>query len=88
MREYTFSEARQKLAPLLDEAKEKGSVIIRRGNGQTFVLKPGLTSGNKRLSEIEGVDLGLTREEIVDIVRESREIWSRKLDERELSGAG
>ena len=81
MKEYTFSEARQKLAPLLDEAKEKGSVIIRRGNGQTFMLKPSLTNGNKPLSEIKGVDLGLTRDEIVEAVRDSRSMWSRKLDE-------
>ncbi|MBI2934732.1 MAG: type II toxin-antitoxin system Phd/YefM family antitoxin, partial [Chloroflexi bacterium] len=39
MREYTYSEARQKLSRLLDEARREGAVRIRRRDGQAFVLK-------------------------------------------------
>ena len=37
MRVYTYSEARQKLASLLDIAQTEGAVAIRRRNGQTFI---------------------------------------------------
>ncbi len=39
MKEYTYSEARQKLSAVLDEAKREGAVRIRRRDGQVFVLK-------------------------------------------------
>ena len=71
MRAYTYSEARQNLASILEEARKDGAVRIRRKDGQTFVLQP--ESSETSPLDVEGVDLGLTTEEIVAIIREGRE---------------
>ncbi len=71
MRVYTYSEARQNLASLLDIAQRDGEVAIRRRDGQTFILRP-QSSGQSPL-DVEGVDLDVTTEEIVEIIRQGRE---------------
>ena len=68
---YTYSEARQKLASLLDEAARQGEVRIRRRDGQVFVIKPQPRVDSPL--DVESVDLGVSTAEIVDLVRESRE---------------
>lgn len=70
MKVYTYSEARQSFAALLEQARREGAVRIRRRDGQMFVLRPETPSGSPL--DIEGVDLGLTAEEIVAFVREGR----------------
>lgn len=70
MRTYTYSEARRKLASLLDRATEEGEVRIKRRDGQTFVIKPDEEGGSPL--DVEGIDLGVTTEEIVKIVQEGR----------------
>jgi antitoxin Phd len=40
MQVYTYSEARQKLASVLEEAENTGKVLIRRKDGRTFSLVP------------------------------------------------
>ena len=40
MQVYTYSEARQKLSSVLEEAENTGKVIIRRKDGRTFALTP------------------------------------------------
>jgi hypothetical protein len=67
---YTYSEARQRLASLLEQAKKEGAVRIRRRDGQTFILKPEVPGGSPL--DVEGIDLGITTGEIVSFVRESR----------------
>ena len=67
---FTYSEARQKLASLLDRANDEGEVRIKRRDGQVFVIKPLLESGSPL--DIEGVELNLTAAEIVEFVREGR----------------
>jgi hypothetical protein len=37
---YTYSEARQNLASLLEKAAKEGEVRIKRKDGQIFVVKP------------------------------------------------
>ncbi|MCY3778605.1 MAG: type II toxin-antitoxin system Phd/YefM family antitoxin [Candidatus Aminicenantes bacterium] len=37
---YSYSEARQKLAAVLDEADSTGKVFIRRRDGRTYALVP------------------------------------------------
>ena len=71
MKVYTYSEARQRLATLLDEARDEGAVRIRRRDGQEFVLQAVRESGSPL--DVQGLDLGWTREEIVAAVREGRE---------------
>jgi len=70
MKVYTYSEARQRLASLLERARREGSVRIRRKDGRVFVLRPEAVSGSPL--DVPGVNLTLTREEIVDFVRAGR----------------
>ena len=70
MKVYTYSEARQRLAALLERARREGSVRIRRKDGQVFVLRPEVAP-NSPLN-VRGIDLGLTRDEIVEFVRAGR----------------
>jgi hypothetical protein len=70
MKVYTYSEARQRLASLLEQAKKEGAVRIRRRDGQTFILKPEVPGGSPL--DVEGIDRGMTTEEIVSFVREGR----------------
>ena len=71
MSTYTFSEARQKLSSVLEKARKDGQVLIKRKDGSVFVIKPVTISGSPL--NVKGVDLNLTAEEIVEIVREIRE---------------
>jgi len=71
MKVYTYSEARQRLSTLLDEARRDGAVRIRRRDGQEFVLRPVETMGSPL--DVDSLDMGWTREEIVAAIREGRE---------------
>ena len=71
MKVYTYSEARQSLASLLDVAQQEGAVRIRRRDGRSFVLQP--ESSEASPLDVEGVDLGVTTDEIVSMIREGRE---------------
>jgi len=70
MRVYTYTEARQRLAELLERAKREGEARIRRRDGTVFVVRPERAEGSPL--EVEGIDLGLTAGEIVELVREGR----------------
>lgn len=67
---YTYSEARQKLAALLDQAAAEGEVRIKRKDGRVFVIRPALQTSSPL--DVPGVDLGLSAEEIVAFVHEGR----------------
>ncbi len=67
---YTYSEARQNLASLLDRAAQEGEVRIRRKDGQIFVVKPEARAESPL--DVEGVDLGLTSIEILQFIQEGR----------------
>lgn len=67
---YNYSQARQNLSSLLERAKEEGQVMIKRKDGSTFVVKP--ISAQYSPLDIEGIEVGISREEIVDIQREIR----------------
>ncbi len=51
--------------------KELFAMLVKRKDGQVFVIKPILKK--KSPLDVPGVDLGVSTSEIVDIVRESRE---------------
>lgn len=71
MTSYTFSEARQKFAAVLEKAKVEGGVLITRRDGTVFEILP---VPRKELPlDVRGVDLDLSVDEIVSIIRESRE---------------
>ena len=71
MKEYSFTEARQHFAAILEEAKREGVVCIKKRNGETFFIRPAISK--KSPLDIKGVNLGLSSSEIIDIVREGRE---------------
>jgi prevent-host-death family protein len=71
MREYSFTEARQHFAAILDEAKKEGIVCIKKRNGESFYIKPVISK--KSPLDIEGVNLEISTEDIIDIVRSGRE---------------
>lgn len=71
MKVYTYSEARQKLASLLEQAYSGNEVRVRRRDGQEFVIRPAEKTDSPL--NVEGLDLALSAEEIVGIVREGRE---------------
>jgi len=67
---YTYSEARQKLASLLEQAIKEGEVKIKRKDGQTFVIRPETRVGSPL--DVEGMDLGITTAEIMQFIQEGR----------------
>ncbi len=71
MNEYTYSEARQNLSALLEQAAQEGEVRIRRRDGRVFVVRPEAERGSPL--DVGVVDLGVTTQEIVDILREGRQ---------------
>lgn len=71
MKVYTYSEARQRLARLLDEAGKRGEIRIKRRDGSEFTVRPIPTRGSPL--NVAGVDTGVTRDDIVGAIRESRE---------------
>lgn len=69
MKIYTYSEARQNLASLLEEARRKGGVRIRRRDGASVVLRP----ERCRLRSMSLAPTSvLQRSQIVAAVRDSR----------------
>mgnify|MGYP002761318179 FL=1 len=75
MRVYTYSEARQNLADLLDQAGEEGEVRIRRRDGSEYVLRPLRLEGSPL--DVPSVSTGVSAEEIVAAVRAGRERAAR-----------
>lgn len=67
---YTYSEARQKLAALLEKAAHEGEVRIKRKDGRIFVIRPELRTDSPL--DIEGIDLGISAREIVQFIQEGR----------------
>jgi antitoxin Phd len=70
MKEYTFSEARQRLASLLNLAGRDGAVRIRRRDGQKFILQP--EKQTRSPLDVPGLNLKINRDEIIDTIRSSR----------------
>jgi len=71
MQVYTYSEARQKLAAVLQQAETSGKVIIRRKDGRTFALVPEKIAASPL--DVPSIKAKVTTQEIVDFVREGRE---------------
>ena len=70
MNVYTYTEARQNLATLLDKALQDGEVRIKRRDGRVFVVRPQVQPSSPL--DIAGIDLDITASEIVAFVKESR----------------
>ncbi|MBS3977493.1 MAG: type II toxin-antitoxin system Phd/YefM family antitoxin [Syntrophomonadaceae bacterium] len=71
MKIYTYSQAREKLAEILEESKNE-EVIIRRRKGDMFTILP-KTSSHRSPFDVAGLNKKITRKEILEAIRESRE---------------
>lgn len=67
---YTYSEARQHLAEILNQARKEGAVQIRRRDRTVFQITP--VEHKTSPLDVGYVDVVLTREEVVAAVCESR----------------
>jgi antitoxin (DNA-binding transcriptional repressor) of toxin-antitoxin stability system len=70
MNTYTYSEARQKLASLLEQAAKYGEVRIKRRDGQVFVIKPQKRKGSPLA--VKCIKKKLSRREILQSIEEAR----------------
>ena len=68
---FTYSEARQKLATVLEQAENTGKVLIRRKDGQTFALIPEKIATSPL--NVPSIKADITSKEIVNIIRKGRE---------------
>lgn len=73
MNMYTYTEARQNLATLLSRALQEGEVLIKRRDGQVFVLKPQPRADSPL--DVGGVNLNITAAEIVNFIQEGRRTY-------------
>jgi antitoxin Phd len=71
MQVYTYSEARQKLSFVLEQAENTGKVLIRRKDGRTYALVPERNAASPL--DVPSIKAKITTQEIVDIIREGRE---------------
>jgi antitoxin Phd len=70
MNAYTYSEPRQKLAIVLEEAESSGKVLIRRKDGRKFTLVPEKMVESPL--DVPSIKAFVTTKEIIDIIREGR----------------
>lgn len=67
----TYSEARQKLAKLLDEVKEGEEVLIKRKDGTYYSIEK--ADKTMECREWPGVETNISREQIIEALHEGRE---------------
>ena len=80
MKVYTYSEARQRLATVLEQASREGEVRIRRKDGRVFLLQPERPKTSPL--DVPVLGLSLTREEIVGFVDAGRKPARRAIKAR------
>jgi len=77
MKAYTYLEARDNFATLLEEAERDGAVEIRKRDGAVFRLPPAPKPKASPL-DVPGVKLNVKTQDLVAAVREGRERPRRK----------
>ena len=70
MTTYTYSEARQNFAAVLEKAKKEGKVLIKKRDGTSFILTP-LSVEDSPLN-VKGIRTNISSEEILDALKEVR----------------
>ena len=71
MKVFSYRAASRNLAGALEAAQQDGAAMIRNRDGESFVVRP--ESARRSVLDVEGIDLGVTADEIVAAVREGRE---------------
>ena len=74
MQVFTYSEARQKLAKVLEQADPTGKVLIRRKDGRTYALIP--ENIPRSPLDVSSIKANISTQELVSIITEGRE-WDR-----------
>jgi len=67
---YSYSDAQQNFTEILNKVKEEHEVLIQEENGACFVIK--LLLKKKTDYNLPSIDLDLSRDEIVNFIRETR----------------
>lgn len=70
MEVYTYSEARQNLSTLLDNAELSGKVIIKRKDGRSFSIMP--ESSKKSPLDVPFIEVDISTPELVSLIRKQR----------------
>jgi len=70
MKEYTYSEARQRFATVLDKAYREGAVRIKRRDGKVFVVRP--EQKTRSAMDVHGINLKIDRDEIIEFILAGR----------------
>lgn len=68
---YSFNEARERLAALLESALREGQVKFKNRDGQVFVIRPERQPKTSPF-DIRSLNLHITKREILEAIRESR----------------
>jgi hypothetical protein len=71
MKVYTYSEAREKLANILEESKTEEVLILRR-KGDTYAVVPQSLRPRRSPFDVPGLAKNITTKEIVEAIHESR----------------
>jgi hypothetical protein len=73
MKSYTFSEARQNFATVLEQAQRDGGVRIKRRDGQSFVLTPEPAMASPL--DIEGItpEQSISHDDILTSIQDGRQ---------------
>lgn len=70
MKLFTYSDARQQLASVLDTASKEGKVLISRRDGSLFALTP--VPKIQSPLDVDGISTNLKTQDLIQIVREGR----------------
>ena len=73
MEAFTYSNARQNLAKLLDLAMKRGEVRIRRRDGTSFIIKPEDRRPSKSPLNVKGIEVkGVGMNDVLKAIKDSR----------------
>jgi len=67
---FTYEKAQQNLSAILAKSAREGTVRIKGKDGKVYVLKP--AKSLRSPLDVKGVKLGITTEEIIQFIHESR----------------
>lgn len=68
---YSFSEARERLAALLERALKEGQVKFKNRDGRVFVIRPERPLKTSPF-DVRSLNLSITKLDILEAIRESR----------------
>lgn len=68
---YSYTEVQKKLLTFLEKALREGQVKFQSSDGRVFVIRPEKLQ-KKSPFDVRSVDLAITRNDILQAIRESR----------------